>query len=118
MLWACEELHPEDPVWASLETSVQILMFKLLGSLEAGFLSHFFIPEINLLQRVGQDVRHQCMAIISRWQSNILMTAPFDMREKREFLNRLLLGFEALRPFESEMAEKVMKFAEKKPIFK
>ena len=84
MLWAFEELPPDDPIWASLETSVQILLFKLLGSLEVGFLSHYFIPEINLLERVRQDVRIKCASIISRWQNNILMTAPFDMKEKRE----------------------------------
>ena len=87
MLWASEELHPEDPVWASLEKSSLMLAFKLLESLEAGFLPHYFIPEINLLERVGEDVRNQCSTIISRWKSNILMTAPFDMPEKREFIH-------------------------------
>ena len=89
MLWACEELPPEDPLWASLENSVQMLLFKLLGSLETGFLPHYFVPEINLLERVGHDVRSNCAAIISRWENNILLTAPFDMPEKREFLNTL-----------------------------
>ena len=98
MLWACEELPPEDPIWACLEESVQMLLFKLLGSLEAGFLCHYFIPEINLLERVGEDVRNKCAAFINRWQSNILMTAPFDMLEKRKFINLLRslfsLGYE------------------------
>ena len=87
MLWAYEELPPEDPIWASLETSTQMLLFKLLGSLETGFLSHYFIPEINLLERVGEDVKIKCAEIIHRWQNNILITAPFDMPEKRKFLN-------------------------------
>ena len=56
MLWAYEELPPEDPIWVNLENSIQMLLFKLLGSLKKGFLSHYFIPEINLLERVGQDV--------------------------------------------------------------
>ena len=89
MLWAYEELPPEDPIWASLETSVQMLLYKLLGSLEAGFLPHYFIPEINLLERVNQDVRIKCVEFIRRWQNNILMTAPFDMPEKREFINSM-----------------------------
>ena len=87
MLWAQEELPPEDPIWASLEKSVQMLLLKLLGSLEAEFLSHYFIPEINLLENVGQDVRNQSIAFIIRWQNNILMTVPFDMPEKREYIN-------------------------------
>ena len=86
MLWASEELPPKDPIWASLETSAQMLLFKLLGSLQTGFLPHYFVPEINLLERVGEDVRDRCAAIISRWQSDILMTAPFDMPEKREWI--------------------------------
>ena len=89
MLWACEELHPEDKIWASLENSVQILLFKLLGSLELGLLSHYFIPEINLLDKVGQDVRKRCIAVIRRWISNVLMTAPFDLPEKREVVRKL-----------------------------
>ena len=87
MLWAQEEIPPADSIWASLENSVQMLLYKLLGSLETGFLPHYFIPEINLLERIGQDVKNQCIGIISRWQSNILMTAPFDMAEKREWIN-------------------------------
>ena len=83
MLWACEELHPEDKIWASLENSIQMLLFKLLGSLELGLLSHYFIPEINLLERIGEDVRNQCIAVINRWISHVLMTAPFDLPEKR-----------------------------------
>ena len=98
MLWACEELHPEDPIWESLENSVQMLLFKLLGSLESGFLSHYFLPEINLLERVGQDVRNQCVAVISRWISNILMTAPFDLPEKRETVKVLSIGFSRVAP--------------------
>ena len=86
MLWACEELPPEDPIWASFKKSVQVLLLKLLGSLETGFLPHYFIPEINLLERIGEDVRTKCAAIISRWQNNILMTVPFDMPEKREWI--------------------------------
>ena len=89
MLSAQAELPPEDPIWASLETSVQMLLFKLLGSLETGFLPHYFIPEINLLERVGEDVRIKCAAIISRWQSNILMTAPLDIPEKLVYLDSI-----------------------------
>ena len=86
MLWAYEDLSPEDPIWASLENSVQFLLFKLMGSLEAGFLSHYFIPEINLLESVGKDVRRNCKTIISRRLNNVLMSTPSDMQEKLEFI--------------------------------
>ena len=87
MLWACEEFLPEDLIWTSLESSVQMLLFKLLGSLEVRYLSHYFIPEINLLEFVGADVMEKCVATISCLQNNILMAAPFDMPEKRDFVN-------------------------------
>ena len=90
MLWAYEALPPEDPVWVSLENSVQMLLFKLLGYLEVEFLPHYFIPEINLLERVGRDVISQCIAIISRWQNNILMAAPLHMQNIRDFINKCL----------------------------
>ena len=93
MLWACEELHQEDKIWASLENSVQILFFKLLSSLESGFLYHYFLPEINLLERIGEDVKKQCVTVINRWINNALMTAPFDLPEKREIVKRLSVNF-------------------------
>ena len=89
MLWACEEFLPEDPIWTSLESSVQMLLFKLLGSLEVRYLSHYFIPEINLLEFIGADVMEKCVATISCLRNNILMAAPFDMPEKREFVNTI-----------------------------
>ena len=97
MLWAFEELPPQDPIWTSLEKSVQMLLFKLLSSLEAGCLPHYFIPEINLLERVGEDVRIKCATIISMWLKDILMATPFDMPEKREFVKALGLWYERLR---------------------
>ena len=113
MLWACEELHPKDKIWASLENSVQMLLFKLLGSLEAGLLSHYFLQEINLLERVGQDVRNQCIAVISRWISNVLMTAPFDLPEKLEIVKMLSVAGSVANTFfsahGSDMAEMMMK---------
>ena len=117
MLWACEELHPKDPIWASLENSVQMLLFKLLCSLEVGLLSHYFLPEINLLERVGQDVQNQCIAVISRWISNILMTAPFDLPEKREIVNIYSITFSRVgavfSALESDLFEMISKEARK-----
>ena len=93
MLWAYEALPPEDPIWASLENRIQVLLFKLLGYLEAEFLPHYFIPEVNLLERVGQDVTSQCIVIINKWQNNFLMAVPFDIPEKREFINKCLYPY-------------------------
>ena len=58
-----------------------MLLFMLLGSLEAGFVSHYFIPEINLLERVSEDVRSNCIRIITILQKDILLAAPFAMPE-------------------------------------
>ena len=93
MMCAYEELPPEDPIWTSLENSVQFLLFKLSGKLKTGFLSHYFIHEINLLERVGEDVRRNSIAIISRWQDNVLMSTPADIPEKLEFMNSLPIHY-------------------------
>ena len=118
MLWACEELHQEDKIWTSLENSVQMLLFKLLGSLESGFLSHYFMPEINLLERVGEDVKNQCVAVIYRWINNVLMTTPFDLPEKRETVKRLSVHFSRTGAImfsaaERDIFEMLIKMAEK-----
>ena len=96
MMWACEDLPPEDKLWTSLEDSVQLLLFKLLGSLEVGNVPHYFIPEINLLERVGQDVRSKSISVISSLQKNIFFVTPFDMPEKYkyvEFIQRVCFNF-------------------------
>ena len=108
MLWAYEALPPEDPIWVSLENSVQMLLLKLLGYLEVGFLPHYFFPEINLLERVGHDVISQCIAIIRKWQNHILMAAPFDMAEKWEFINKCLYPYHEAE-YANAVAEAVMK---------
>ncbi len=79
MLWACEEYSPEDPVWTSLEVGVDILLFKLVEGLKSGHVPHYFIPEINLLERIGKDVREMSVKIIEVLQKNTLMAVPsFD----------------------------------------
>ena len=54
MLWTCENHSPDDPVWLSLDDSMQVLLSMLLRHLKSRFLPHYFIPQINLLERVGE----------------------------------------------------------------
>ena len=86
MLWICEQYTPDDPVWSNFEKSVQTLLSKLMEALQSGCLSHFFIPEINLLARICKDARQKCINIIKDIQENVFMAAPFDIDEKLEFV--------------------------------
>ena len=97
MLWICEQYAPYDPVWSNFETGVQILLDKLMEALQSGFLPHFFIPEINLLAPIGEDVRDKCINIIKSIQRNIFVAAPFDIDEKLEFVRWLHASVEQSR---------------------
>ena len=86
MLLTCENHSPDDPVWLSLDDSIQVLLSMLLRHLKSRFLPHYFIPQINLLERVGEDVRSKSIAIIGSLQKHRLMATPIDMAEKFEFM--------------------------------
>ena len=99
MLWICEQYAPCDPVWSDFEKGVQMLLSKLMEALESDSLPHFFIPEINLLEQIGEDVRHKCINIITNLQRNIFMAAPFDINEKLEFVRWVHSSAEKCRMF-------------------
>ena len=97
MLWICEQYAPYDPVWSDFEKGVQILLDKLIEGLQSGSLPHFFIPEINLLAQIGNDVRRKCINIIKNLQRNIFVAAPFDIDEKLEFVRWFHASIEQCR---------------------
>ena len=89
MMWACEVFPPGHKIWKNLANSVQMLLCMLSDWLKAAYLPHYFIPEINLLERVGEDVRRQCIRIISSIQNNVLMAVPYNMQVIRNSLEDL-----------------------------
>ena len=84
MLWFCEEYPPAHPVWESLELSVQMLLAKLVDGLQEGAISHYFLPEINLIERVGSDVICRCIDKVMNLKDDVTMAVPTDSDERLE----------------------------------
>ena len=85
MLWFCEEYPPTDPVWESLQVSVQMLLAKLVDGLQEGAISHYFLPEINLIEMVGSDVIKLCKDKIENLLVKLTMAVPTGLDERLEF---------------------------------
>ena len=89
MLWFCEEYPPTDPVWESLELSVHMLLARLADGLQEGTISHYFLPDINLIERVGRDVIDLCIDKIKNLQDNLTFPLPPNLDERLDCLEFL-----------------------------
>ena len=92
MLYVCEEHPPTDPVWSSLEASVVMLLKRLVEGLRKGIVPHYFLPEINLLDRVGSDVIELSIGVIMSLENHPYEALPDDFDEKLDLL-RLIRSF-------------------------
>ena len=90
MLWVCEEYPPTHPVWRSLEDSVKMLLSRLVDGLQDGKVPHYFLPEINLIERVGDDVIDFCIGKIMNLQDKFSVAIPTVTDERLDNANLLL----------------------------
>ena len=60
MFWTCENHAPDDLFWEpgfhNLIRATEYLFNNLLESLKKKQLPHYFIPEINILEKTPQDI--------------------------------------------------------------
>ena len=110
MLWFCEEYPPTDPVWESLEVSVQMLLAKLLDGLQACIISHYFLPDINLMERVGSDVIGFCIDEIMNLLDNLTMAVPTDKDERLDDTRLFCSAFDIVKRIAPKWLEKERRF--------
>ena len=119
MLWACEKYPPTDHVWKSLEASAQMLLERLVDGLLKGIISHFFLPEMNLLDRVGSDVILLCIDKIINLQDNLTMAVlPTDLDERLDVIRLLDSRCKLWKKIAPCLLEKHCRFHEKMPTVK
>ena len=97
MLWFCEEYPPTDPVWESLEVSVHMLLARLADGLQEGTISHYFLPDINLIERVGRDVIDLSIDKIKNLQDNLTFPLPPDLDERLDCVEFLSSASEIMK---------------------
>ena len=84
MMWVCEQHSPQDTVWEDrkLLGSVDMLLGKLLESCQIRTLPNYFLPEINLIEVVEDDVINQAINIVENIRSNLILYVPYDIADK------------------------------------
>ena len=111
MLWFCEEYPPIDPIWKSLEVSVQMLLARLVDGLQKGNISHYFLPEINLVERVGSDVRALCIDKINSLQdNNFTLVVPTGIDERLDLARLFHRASEIVKLIAPTLLEKECRF--------
>jgi len=82
MLWLVEAYPPNDPVWvtsgSSKQTALSLLLRKLYSYFIKGYMPYYFIPSINILQRIPMEVTEQVSRILSHIQRNFRLFLPSD----------------------------------------
>ena len=110
MLWFCEEHLPTDPVWRSLEVSVQMLLARLVDGLQEGTISHYFLPEINLIERVGSDVIGLCIDEINNLLDNFTLAVPTGIDERLDTVRLLHSALEIVKLIAPKLLEEECRF--------
>ena len=111
MLWFCEEYPPTDPVWESLEVSVQMLLAKLVDGLQKGAIYHYFLPEINLIETVGSDAIKLCKDKIENLLVKLTIAVPTGLDERLEFARFVHRRIEKFNCFLPMWLEKDSRYA-------
>ncbi|XP_066927112.1 uncharacterized protein [Clytia hemisphaerica] len=95
ILWRFEDIELDDSddwlndtrIWETAD----ILFKDLIVSFDRGFLKHYFIPEVNVLQRLDTDLRDSCrrrIKEIGKDLKKVLLTN--EVAEARNFLEEVM----------------------------
>jgi len=72
MLWLTETHSPDHPLWtdttSSILTALSQLLQKLHSYFQRSYMPYYFIPSINILQRIPLDVTSKVSLMIFRIQ--------------------------------------------------
>lgn len=97
MLWQCERFPPEDDVWKTLCRGVDALLASLQRSLRRRRLWNYFLPEINLVENIDETLSDKAVEKITLIRRNLFAYAPYDVAEKRAFVEELQTKLDVYR---------------------
>ena len=66
MFWVCEEFSPDNKIWqrCSCIHAINYLFRELLSALEKSHLPYYFIPSINVIEKITDNVRIKMISIV------------------------------------------------------
>ena len=83
MFWVCEELPPDNKIWqkCSCIDAINHLFRELLSALEKSHLPYYFIPSINVIEKVTENVRIKMIPIVKDIVCVTEMFVPANVNE-------------------------------------
>ena len=93
MLWMVETNPPNDPIWVETTNTKPKALYHLLKKLQSyftkGYMPYYFIPSINILQRIPTELTIQAAQILVRIQDNLwLFFSPNKMELILNYLRK------------------------------
>ena len=69
MFWICEQTPPDDPLWDFISdeeffTSLRYFFIKLTGYFMNGFMPYYFIPDVNLIEGLPDELFEKVLATL------------------------------------------------------
>jgi len=96
LFWKCHHLPPEHPYWnetdAGIIAAVRGLFQDFFHHLGTGFLSNYFVPQINVMENFDSALRKKCIEHINR---GILpnMSHLIEWSEIKEVIRKVEIGY-------------------------
>ena len=113
MFWASEKYPPESEIWqkASSIYAVTYLLRELLSALEKKHLPYYFIPCINVIERVNDTLRMKLISKIEKILCEVQRFVPADVSEviiiSQEILEILKAVNQLLKLFDKKLMKKI-----------
>ncbi len=81
MLWTAEEYPPSHPIWSkdALLHAVHFLLLRLQVALYRWKLPMFFIPEINLIEKLPKHICADASQVLTAVRKQLLLHVPVNM---------------------------------------
>ena len=83
MFWACEEFSPDQKIWQkdSCIHALNYLFRELLSALEKSHLPYYFIPSINVIEKIPGNLRIKMISIVKDIVCVTEMFVPANVNE-------------------------------------
>ena len=115
MFWVCEKYPPDHWIWqkGSCVRALTYLFVKLLSTLENEHLPYYFIPSINVIEKVNYTVRAKIKSKVKEIILNIEMFIPDNVAEVIEVCRGIISLSNALKNSIKYYEEKYQKTFQK-----
>ena len=89
MLWVCEKFPPNNTFWGddwqSTIHAIVYLLKKLLDHFQNGYLEHYFIRQINVIDNIPLEIKPKILEKLNKLITNINQYIPQNLNEVLEF---------------------------------